>query len=265
MCTSEETDLLSCVKRTSNKKDIHLFLIFNKSGLCIYARNFTNLYQMEENLMSSFCFAIMSFSKEIIGDKVRTIEMGTVKFIIIEKQLFYYGILCKSEENLLHLEELISQIHLQFLTYVKKKNINIESESIQDTEMDLIIEQIFQNHLTSEYNLKKEEGIINFLKDASNNEEMEGIILLTDTGKMLFSSLRYDDLQVFLREVHFRVKISNNSILKLFYTSKNNHIIFSEYVEDLYIIILVFDSTTKFGIAEYYLHKIVKTIKNLLT
>ena len=68
----------------------------------------------------------------------------------------------------------------------------------------------------------------------------------------------------FLREVDFRVKICNNNILKLFYTSKNGELIFSEYVGELYLVILVFDANIKFGMAEYYLHKLVNYIKGLL-
>jgi len=68
----------------------------------------------------------------------------------------------------------------------------------------------------------------------------------------------------FLKEVDFRVKIFNNSILKLFYTSKNNELIFSENIRDIYIIILIFDTKIRFGMADLYLQKVVKMITDIL-
>ena len=47
-------------------------------------------------------------------------------------------------------------------------------------------------------------------------------------------------------------------------SSTLRELIFSEYVENLYFIILVFNSETKFGIADFYLQKAVKIIKNYL-
>ena len=67
-----------------------------------------------------------------------------------------------------------------------------------------------------------------------------------------------------LKEIDFRVKIWNNSILKLFYTSKRNELIFSDYIEDLYFIILIFNINTKIGVAEYYLKKIVVFFRKTL-
>ena len=68
------------------------------------------------------------------------------------------------------------------------------------------------------------------------------------------------ELKKFLKQVDFRVKICNNSILKLFYTSRDNELILSEYINDLYFIILIFHAKTKFGVAEFYLQKIVSKI-----
>ncbi|MHA1146731.1 MAG: hypothetical protein ACTSR8_00635 [Promethearchaeota archaeon] len=263
MSAQEETKNFFKTIRTNHKKSIHKLLIFNKTGSCLYVRNLTAEYKMEENLLCSFFFAIMSFSKEIVGDKVKTIEMGGVKFVIIEKELFYFGILCKSMENIAFLEDIICKINSRFITYINENKINIGHEYIIDDDLNELIDSVILGTLT-EYDLEKEEVIINFLKKLTEGDDFEGIILLTDTGKVIYSSLNKLYLRTFLKEVDFRVKICNNSILKLFYTSKNNHLIFSEYVDDLYFIILVFNLKTKFGIAEYYLHKIVKNIRKIL-
>ncbi|MHA1272010.1 MAG: hypothetical protein ACTSQS_01100 [Promethearchaeota archaeon] len=245
-------------------KNIHKFFIFNKSGICLYSRNFTDKYQAEENLLSSFFFAIMAFSKEIIGDKVRIIEIGNVKFVIVEKKLFYYGILCESMENSTYLEEIVSKIHKKFIEFIKNNNIDINIENFSDDDFNAYIDTILTENFNNDYDIIKETKIIEYLDELSYNDELEGIILLTDTGNVIYSSLEPPKLKEFLKEVDFRVKICNNSILKLFYTSKNNHLIFSEYVCDIYFVILIFDKNTKFGIAEYYLHKVVKFIENVI-
>ena len=81
---------------------------------------------------------------------------------------------------------------------------------------------------------------------------------------MIYSTLKGTKLRKFLKEVEFRVKICNNSIIKLFYTSKDNELIFSEYIQDKYFVILIFDSNIKFGMAEFYLQKVVKNVLLLL-
>jgi hypothetical protein len=96
-------------------------------------------------------------------------------------------------------------------------------------------------------------------------DEIDGSILLTDRGKVLFSSYNKAYLKNFLKEVDFRVKIYNNSILKLFYTFKDKRFIFSEYVQNKYFIILVFNPHVRFGVAEHCLTRIVDSVKNLLS
>ncbi|MHA1291233.1 MAG: hypothetical protein ACTSQJ_01035 [Promethearchaeota archaeon] len=264
MSLNNETEIFSKIKRSAEKTNIHNLFIFNKSGICIYCRNFTKSYNMEENLISSFFTALMSFTKEIMGNKIKTIEMAGIKFVIIEKRMFYYGLLCDSIENLIMIENLISQINSEFLNFIRINDINYNSEFIDDKILDGIIDSIIKENLSNEFDIQKEEKIIKFLKKMSLNEEINGIILLTDKGKVLYSSINKLDLKIFLKEIDFRVKICNNTILKMFYTSKNKELIFSEYIEDLYFIILVFDLRTKFGVAEYYLLKVVKFIRKIL-
>lgn len=265
MIIEKKSNISSKIRRSSSEKNIHYLLIFNKSGICLFGKNITNIYKMiDRQLISAFFTALRAFTKELIGTNIKTIEMGGVKFVLIKKDLFYYGLLCDSIENLILLENIISKINSKFIDYVNKNNINIDSEYVNDRNWNFIIDNIINEIFSNEFDLKKEEKIIEYLSELSLNDEIAGIILLTDTGKVIYSSLNRIYLNNFLKEVDFRVKICNNSILKLFYTSKNKELIFSEYVEDLYFIILVFDSETKFGVAEFYLQKAVKIVKKYL-
>lgn len=266
MSLEEETDIPLKIKRIAENTNIHNLFIFNRAGICLFGRNFTNHYHLEDNLISSFFTALMSFTREVVGNKIKTIEMGgNIKFVIIEKNHFYYGLLCRSVENILLFEELIKAIDSLFLEYIHAHNVNISTEYVYNETLNKKVDAILEKYLSTEFDIKKEEIIIHSLKALSKNDEIEGIILLTDKGKVVYSTYDAIKSRTFLKEVEFRVKICNNSILKLFYTSKNKELIFSEYVKDLYFIILVFNAkTTKIGIAEFYLRKAIKTIQKIL-
>jgi hypothetical protein len=262
----DHSAIVSRIKQTHEKENIHNLFIFNKSGICIYGLNLTNLYPIEqEQLISSYFTALMAFTKELIGEKIKTLEIcGGIKLVVFEKKSLFYSILCSTIENLEHLEELISKIEFQFLKYVTKNNIKTDLEYVYDEHLNYIIEDVIKGPFNNELDIIKNEGVINFLNDIKSNDDIKGVILLTHRGNVIYSSMNDKILKPFLKEVDFRVKISNNSILKLFYTSKNKELIFSENVNDLFIIILIFESKIRFGMAEFYLQKVVRKIKKLI-
>jgi hypothetical protein len=262
----DHSTLVSKIKRSPEKLSIHNLFIFNKSGICIYGLNLTNLYPIEqEQLISSYFTALMSFTKELIGDKIKTVEMGGgTKLVVFEKRGLYYSLLCSTIENLELLEAIIAKIHSKFLDYVNKNKIKTDLEYVYDEHLNYLIEDIIREPFSSEFDLKKEGRITAYLKEFQQSADLNGAILLTNRGKVVFSSFNDTNLHPFLKEVDFRVKISNNSILKLFYTSKNNELIFSENIRDIYILILIFDTKIRFGMAEFYLQKAVKKITEVL-
>jgi len=263
MSIQDKSRLHSKIKRLDKNTTIHNLFIFNKSGICFYGKSFTDYYNMEKNLVSPFLTALMSFSKEMIGKKFKTIDMGDIKLAIFEKREIYYGVLCDTIENIILLDEVISKINIKLLDYINKNKINITAEIVYDSKLNDTINNIIDDTFSNEFDLEKEAKIIEYLKELTQNDEIDGTILLTNRGKLLYSSLNKIDLRTFLKEVDFRVKIYNNSILKMFYTFKNKKFIFSEYVNDSYFVILVFDSKIKFGMAEFILSKIVQNIKVL--
>ncbi|MCJ7649099.1 MAG: hypothetical protein MUP85_10830, partial [Candidatus Lokiarchaeota archaeon] len=219
----------------------------------------------EEQLISSYFTALMSFTRELVGNKIKALEMGgNLKLVVFERKNLYYILLCDSVENKSLIKELISCIHQEFLRYVSKNEIKTDLEYITDEILDYALKDVFDGILGNNFDLDKEESIFNYLKDLKLNDDINGVIFLTDLGQVIYSTLKGIKLRKFLKEVEFRVKICNNSILKLFYTSKDNELIFSEYIQDKYFIILIFDSKIKFGIAEFYLNKIVRNILSLL-
>ncbi|MEJ2295039.1 MAG: hypothetical protein P8Y23_09730 [Candidatus Lokiarchaeota archaeon] len=267
MSIPEKSSQLLKIKRGFNTVKIHNLFVFNRAGICIYGLNFSQIYTFEqEQLISSYFTALMSFTKELIGDRIKTVEMGGgIKLVVFEKGSLFYCILCASFENVILLEEIIAKIHTIFIEYIRKNDVKIDIEYIYDENLNFLVEDIIRETLNKEFDPRKEEAIIEYFEDIQNYDEIHGCILLTDRGNLIYSSLRDIELKKFLKQVDFRVKICNNSILKLFYTSRDKELILSEYINNLYFVILIFQAKTKFGVAEFYLQKIVSKIITILT
>ena len=266
MTIPDDSIIISKIKRFPEKLNFHQLLVFGRSGICIYKLNISDSFPIqEEQLISSYFTALMSFTKELVGNKIKALEMGgNLKLVVFERKNLYYVLLCDSIENKSLIKELISCIHQEFLRYVSKNDIKTDLEYISDSILDCKLKDVFDGILGKNFDLDKEESIFSYLKDLKLNDDINGVIYLTDLGQVIYSSLKGPKLRKFLKEVEFRVKICNNSILKLFYTSKDNELIYSEYIQDKYFIILIFDSKIKLGVAEYYLNRVIGNILLLL-
>ncbi|MFX1312987.1 MAG: hypothetical protein ACFFHD_10280, partial [Promethearchaeota archaeon] len=187
-----------------------------------------------------------------------------LKLVIFEKNSIFYSVLSDSIENLNFLDEIISKINKKVTIYMKKNKINIDNEIIYDNKMNEKIDDIINDIISYEFNLEKEELIKEILNTLTLRDGIDGIIFSANRGKVIYSTFDKSDLRRFFKEIEFRVKIYNNSILKLFYTFKDKKYIFSESIQDEYFIILVFESKVKFGVAEFLLTKIVNSIKKIL-
>ena len=264
MTIPEDSIILSKIKRNPDTMNFHQILIFNESGICTYKLNISNLYLIEEEqLISSFFTALMSFTKEMVGTDIKAVEMSNdLKIVVLKKGKLFYIILCNSLENIALVSELVSKIDKNFNAYIKKNEIHTDLEFIHNMRLDASIEEIISDYLSKEFDIIKEKKIITYLKGLNYEDQINGIIFLTDLGHIIYSSLKQPELRTFLKEVEFRVKICNNKILKLFYTSKDKKLIFSEYIFNKYFIILIFDLNIRFGLADFYLQKIVKTIES---
>lgn len=216
---------------------------------------------MEDNLISAFFTALRSFTEEVVGEKIKTIEMGKVKFVIIKKNDYFYGFLSNNYENIILLQKIADKIHSKYLKYIKKHCFHDNVEYIQDKNFEKEVGSIVAKIVEKEYNLDNENEVIDFLRSFSQSGDLEGVVLLKRHGKVIFSSMSGSELNNLLKEMNFHSKVQSNSILKMYYTSKTGRIVFSEQVEDLYYIILVLNPIVKFGIAEYYLQKVVNFIK----
>jgi hypothetical protein len=195
---------------------------------------------------------------------VKKIEMGPLKFTIIKREEYYYGLLCNKNENMLILDDIIEKIHAVYMAEIKLHHINKNVDYIKNLKFDKIIDKIIEKILSTEYDIEKEEKIIKRFKKFSNYDEINGIILLTNKGRVIYSSLKSNELIKLLNEVDFRVKSHNNAIVKMYYNYKSGDIIISENIDDLYFVILLFNNSISLGLADYYLNRAVRLIKTTL-
>lgn len=264
MTIENSSKLVQDLAKFQNAIEIHYFFIFNNAGMCLYARNYTHQYKMEDNLITAFCSALISFSLEMVGKKVKIIEMDNLKIIIIQRDNFFYGFLCNSHINIVLLEDYVNKIDIRVRKYIKENNINTNVQNVHHDTINTFVDDLVQKSETHAENKTKNSSIIRYLIDFIHNNELEGLVLLNSKGKIIHSSLNSTQLRELLKELDFRIQICNNSILKLFYTSKNE-LIYSEYINDNYFIVLIFDKkTTTLGMAEYLLKRFIKNINKIL-
>ncbi|MBD3211328.1 MAG: hypothetical protein GF311_01880 [Candidatus Lokiarchaeota archaeon] len=264
MTVENSSKLVQNINTFQEDIKIHYFFIFNNAGMCLYARNYTNQYEMKDNLITAFCSALISFSLEMVGKQVKIIEMDQLKIIIIQRDDFFYGFLCDVHVNLLLLEDYVNKIDIRVRKFIKEKKINTNIQNVHHNTINKFIDNLVYNKDSFKENKSIEYSIIRYLNDFIHNNELEGLVLLNNRGKIVYSSLNSINLQNLLRELDFRIQICNNSILKLFYSSKNE-LIYSEYINDQYFIVLIFDiKKTTLGMAEYHLKKVIKNINSIL-
>lgn len=261
MTLNDNSVITNNIKKSIELLNIHYFFVFNKAGICLYSRNFTGMYRMNDNLLSAFCSALISFSLEMVGKKLKTINMNNVKIVIIQRDFFFYGFLCHSKQNLILLNEYINKIDERLRDYVVENKININVECINDDNINKFIDDLIGEKFDS-YDKTKEKEIIKFLKNFHLENEIEGMVLLNNKDKIVFSSLNQIKLKRLLCQLDFRIKIYNNSILRLFFTS-NKELVYTEYINKTHFLILIFDIKTNFGIAEHLSRKIIKSLKSI--
>ncbi len=241
--------------------NIHYLFVFNRAGICLYSRNFTNQFRLNDNLISAFCSAIISFSQEMVGKKLKTVNMNSVKIIIFQRDIFFYGFLCNIDQDLSIIRRYTNKIDECLRNYVIDNKINTNVECIRDDNINIFIDDLVRKNFTK-FNKNKEIKLLDYLKSLQLKDELEGIVLLTNRDQIIYSSITSIKLKQLLKKLDFRIKIYNNSILRLFFTSQKE-IIYTEYIDQSYFIILIFDIKTQFGIVEHISRKIIKSINNL--
>ncbi len=256
------------IKKTTEKHNksplIHYFFVSNLGGVCLYARNYSNVIEIDEQLISAFCCALISFSKEMVGKRIKKIDMDPLEIVIIQRYNLFYGFLSDYIDSII-LEDYIDSIDNRLRKYINTHNIDINVGSIRSESINRYIDKILnenKNRKKSNYEKNKEALIKEILKKFLFRNDVEGLILFDNKGRIVYCSLTYEKLNYILENIDFRVKIINKAILKLFYTTERE-LIFSKFINEDYFLVLIFNITTPFGIAEYLFDRIIKKVNNI--
>ena len=82
----------------------------------------------------------------------------------------------------------ISKINKRLSKYMIKNKINIDDQIVFDSKLIEVIEEIIDDVFSYEFNLKNEQQIIEYIKEITSIDGIDGTVLLTDRGKVIYSS-----------------------------------------------------------------------------
>jgi hypothetical protein len=248
---------------------IHSLFILQKTGVCIYSRNFTDSFKnIEPNLITPFFSAIFSFSENVISKKTpEVLEMGGFRFVFKIHNEYIFTILSDSSVSLLFIKSRLLTITEVFEDYIHSNEFD-DDEEIQNQHFDSQINQIIAGQeevLASEPLYRK---IVDLIKSLVFENEILGAALFSINGNVIYSSLPQEILLSSIKELEIRYTIANE-FSTTFYSLENNQKIFSILIKipwklEPLILVVLFDSTVPTGMAEVNLDKISKTIQNII-
>lgn len=248
---------------------IHSLFILNKTGACIYSRNFTEDFRnIEPNLITPFFSAIFSFSENVISQKTpEVLEMGGFRFVFQIKEEFIYTILSDSSVSLLFIKSRLKTITKEFENFLEQNEIE-DYEIVQNEEFDEKIDGIITGDeiITNSKVLYKK--IIDLIKKLVYENEILGAALFAINGKVIYTSLPQNILLSSIKELEIRFMVANE-FDETFYSLENDQRVFSKRIRipwklEPLIIVVLFDSGVPTGMAEVNLDKIVKNIENII-
>ena len=248
---------------------IHSLFILNKTGACIYARNFTDDFEsIEPNLITPFFSAIFSFSENVISQKTpEVLEMGGFRFVFQIKEKFIYTILSDSSVSLLFVKSRLKTITKVFENFLEINEIE-DHEIVQSNNFDEKIDEIItgDEEITNSKVLYKK--IIDLIKNLVYENEILGAALFAINGKVIYTSLPQDILLSSIKELEIRFMVANE-FQETFYSLENGQRVFSKRINipwklEPLLIVVLFDAGVPTGMAEVNLDKIVKNVENII-
>lgn len=274
---------------------VHSFFILLNTGICIYSRDFTKrLKKVDTYLLSALLSALFSFSKEITSKQLDVIEMFDLKLAFKRKRKFIFVIISDETVSQIFLFDCLERISSHFLYFYEKLGSSRDYEVIKDKKVDLIVDSIAKGLIDPLF-YRSPQKIENYFKNLIMDNEIIGAAMLSITGRIYYSSLPKKILINSLKELENISKEVLNEVYEVYEVLekrrsvktireiikrgypkvsisvlKNGQKIFSKQVSHKkllsrnYIIIILYDSKVKLGIAELSLMKIAKNIKKLL-
>jgi len=250
---------------------IHSLFILKTSGVCLYSRNFTNeLEKLQANLITPFFSALFSFAENVISRKIEELELADLRFSFkVFRKEFIFVLLADSSVSLLFLKSRIKRITKVFMKLYNELGIMKDYKEIENQEFDDLIDSI----ITGEEDIFQSHGlylkVIEYFRELIFQNEIVGAALLSTKGNIIYSSLPSDILLSSLRELEIRFMSGAMQLPQLFYSLENGQkvvsgMIYDEVNDVTFLAVLLFEVSVPMGLAEVFLDKATKNIRNLL-
>lgn len=129
------------------------------SGICFFEQEFVELsVDIDPCLFGGFFTALLTFSKHVASEKLRYIQMQTIRFYFHNTPKVLYVLATKSQVKIPHVVEFLTHIHARFQS--KYQNILVSG--------DFNEARLFRNFAADvEKVLGKESRIVNYISDES--------------------------------------------------------------------------------------------------
>ncbi|MFX0027578.1 MAG: hypothetical protein ACFE8B_00085 [Candidatus Hermodarchaeota archaeon] len=250
---------------------IHSLFILKKTGVCIYNRNFTNDFEnIEVNLITPFFSAIFSFSENIISKKTPEIlEMSELRFVFAVREDFIFSILCDSSASIIFVSSRLSRIADEFFELFPDTTEVKDYQQIEEPQFDELVDTIITGEEEIYMSKTFYKKVINVFKELMYENEIVGAALLSTKGNIIYTSLPNEILVNSLKELEIRFMVGAIVLPETYSRLENGQKIVSKIIDipwklDPLLIVVLYESSVPFGMAEVNLDRIANKIINII-
>lgn len=256
---------------TFSLMNIHSLFILKKTGVCIYYRNFTNDFEnIEVNLITPFFSAIFSFSENVISKKTPEIlEMSELRFVFTVRENFIFSILSDSIASIIFVSSRLSRIADEFFELFPDTNLVKDYQQIEEPKFDELVDSIITGEEEIYMSKTFYKKVIELFKELMYENEIVGAALLSTKGNVIYTSLPNEILVNSLKELEIRFMVGAVSLPEVYSRLENGQKIVSKIIDipwklDPLLIVILFESSVPFGMAEVNLDRIANKIINII-
>ena len=227
----------------------NIFIMKGNTGELIFYKTYEDIFNIK--LTSSFLSAIFSFVKQTLKtEELSEIEVGLFRFIFeIEKignDELLFALFSDRTDNLVELRNQLREIKKQFINKYDLTLLtnNFDGEISKFFEFEKNINEIMENHgqLVSD-EIKKE--LLNIFNELHTSSSVVSSALLTQTGRIIVSSLEPNILSEIIRLLEGRF-ISGNYRVNELISLENFGVLSLTGIDQHFISVIQFKSNCPF-------------------
>lgn len=248
---------------------IHSLLILDKSGICVYNRNFTETFQnLDINLVTPFLSALFSFAEKTLSRNLDELEMSGLRFMFSIMEEHVFVLVADTSVNLIFGDSRLEEIMELFYDYKTHSDFS-RIKQIDDENFDEKIDSIISGQEELFKNKKFFENVIELFKGQIWENEIAAASMISIKGSIIYSSLPEEVLLRSIREFELRFMTGAMNLPEMYYSMENGQKVFSKIINhprsgnDFFVVIL-YESNIPLGLAQLKLESITEEIEKML-